>query len=54
MLTPPHQTCGFLLQSRDMSQPLADIRLAYQDVDGAGFKIRGQEYMKNKLKVSDL
>lgn len=34
-----------------MSQPLADIRLSYQDVDGSGFKIRAQDYMKSKLKV---
>ena len=35
-----------------MSLSVADIKLAYQDVDGSEFKIRGLDYMKNKLKVS--
>ena len=34
-----------------MSLSINEVSLAYEDIDGSGFKIRGLEYMKNKMKV---
>ena len=34
-----------------MSQSIHEISSSYEDVNGSGFKIRGADYMKTKMKV---
>ncbi|GAX75022.1 hypothetical protein CEUSTIGMA_g2468.t1 [Chlamydomonas eustigma] len=42
---------GSSLNRRDMSLSISEVSLCYEDVDGKNFKVRGLDYMKNRLKV---